>query len=145
MNRRRRKKLSARLVRAAMQGDPATATRLLRAGADPNHPGPDGTTPLYAASVQDEPAVVRALLAAGAHPDAESAAPGAEGTPLCAAACWGHTGVVRELLAHGADPGLREDAGTGRTPLEWALAGPYPETAELLRAPSVPPLNPDRQ
>ncbi|MFE2046836.1 ankyrin repeat domain-containing protein, partial [Streptomyces sp. NPDC059477] len=63
------------------------------------------------------------------------------GTPLCAAACWGHTDVVRELLAHGADPGLREERGSGRTPLEWALAGPYPETVALLSAalePSVP-------
>ncbi|MGW1544319.1 ankyrin repeat domain-containing protein [Streptomyces sp. NPDC002309] len=134
MNRRRRKKLTARLMSAAMSGEHSEVGALLRAGADPDTPGTDGTTPLYAASVQGATDAVRTLLRAGADPDAESAGVGAEGTPLCAAACWGHTGVVRELLAHGADPDLREDDGTGLTPLDWALRGPWPETAEALRA-----------
>lgn len=97
-------------------------------------PDAGGITPLYAASVHGAAASVRLLLAAGAPPDAESGGIGSEGTPLCAAACWGHTDAVRELLAHGADPTLREDAGTGLTPLDWALRGPHPETAALLRA-----------
>ncbi|MFJ3651151.1 ankyrin repeat domain-containing protein [Streptomyces murinus] len=86
------------------------------------------------ASVNGEAQIALLLLTAGARPDTESAGPGAEGTPLCAAACWGHTETVRALLAHGADPNLREDHGTGRTPLEWALLGPYPETADRLTA-----------
>lgn len=134
MKRRESKKLSAKLDRAARTGDTRTATALLRSGAD-------GTAALYTASVQDELAAVRVLLTAGADPDVENTGVGADGTPLCAAACWGHTDVVRELLAHGADPGLREERGNGRTPLEWALAGPYPETVALLSAalePSVP-------
>lgn len=135
MNRRRRKKLSRRLVSAARCGTVAEVAALLRAGADPNTADPYGTTPLYAASVHGATATVRALLRAGAAPDAESGR-GEEGTPLCAAAAWGHTGTVRALLGHGADPGLREDGGAGLSPLEWATkdAGPHPECAALLRA-----------
>ncbi|WP_416980247.1 ankyrin repeat domain-containing protein [Streptomyces sp. T028] len=134
MNRRRRKKLSNSLVGAVLSGEGERVDRLLRAGADPAAPDADGTTPLYTACVQGSAAVARRLLEAGAPPDAESAGLGAEGTPLCAAACWGHTETVRVLLAHGADPALREDRGTGWTPLQWAERGPYPETADLLRA-----------
>lgn len=76
--------------------------------------------------------IARLLLTAGAAPNIESSGVGAEGTPLCAAACWGHTETVRVLLAYGADPNLREDDGTGWSPLQWALHGPHPETVELL-------------
>ncbi|MFD9903713.1 ankyrin repeat domain-containing protein [Streptomyces sp. NPDC059063] len=75
---------------------------------------------------------VRAALRAGAIPDAESGGIGADGTPLCAAACWGYTETVRQLLAYGADPNLREDQGTGRSPLDWASQGRHVETVELL-------------
>ncbi|MFI2040419.1 ankyrin repeat domain-containing protein [Streptomyces bottropensis] len=133
MNIRRRKKLSRRLVWAAMIGDTAGVDTLLRAGAPAETADAEGTTPLYAASVHGAADTVRLLLAAGALPDTESGR-GTEGTPLCGAACWGHTETVRALLAHGAAPGLREDHGTGRTPLDWATAGPHPETAALLLA-----------
>lgn len=134
MNRRRRKKLTQGLVGAVLCDDAPRVDALLRTGADPAAADRDGTTPLYTACVNGSAALARRLLAAGAPPDAESAGPGAEGTPLCAAACWGHTETVRALLDHGADPNLREDHGTGRTPLEWALAGPHPSTAAVLRA-----------
>lgn len=133
MNRRRRKKLTKSLLQAVLCDEGARVGRLLKAGADPAAPDADGTTPLYTACVQGSAAVARTLLEAGAPPDAESAGLGAEGTPLCAAACWGHTETVRVLLAHGADPALREDRGTGWTPLQWAERGPHPETAALLR------------
>lgn len=125
MNRRRRKKLSRRLVLAAMIGDTARVAALLRAGAPAETTDAEGTTPLYAASVHGAAEAVGRLLAAGASPDTESGH-GAEGTPLCGAACWGHTEAVRELLAHGADPDLREDHGTGRSPLDWAAVSPTP-------------------
>jgi ankyrin repeat protein len=134
VNRRQQKKLTRRLVAAAMFGQRAQVDRLLRAGADPAVADADGTTPLYAAGVHGAADTARSLLEAGAPADAESAGLGAEGTPLCAAACWGHTETVRILLAHGADPNLREDHGTGLTPLEWASAGPHPETVDVLRA-----------
>jgi len=133
VNRRRQKKLTARLIRAARFEDGKSVDRLLEAGADPAAADAEGTTPLYAACVQGRADTARRLLEAGAPPDAESAGLGAEGTPLCAAACWGYVDTVRVLLAHGADPGLREDHGTGLTPLQWATAGPHPETIAVLR------------
>ena len=89
VNRRRRKKLQHRLVEAAGWGDVSQIAKLLRAGADPNLPGPGGSTPLYRASVQNMAANVRALVVAGADPNLESGT-GEEGLPLCGAACWGH-------------------------------------------------------
>jgi ankyrin repeat protein len=73
----------------------------------------------------------QASAQAGADPDRESGT-GDEGLPLCAAACWGHTAAVRELLAAGADPYAREDAGHGRTAVEWAAAGGHDHVVELL-------------
>jgi ankyrin repeat protein len=140
VNRRRRKKLQARLLEAAAWADAGDLARLLRAGADPDRPGPGGTLPLYRASVQDRPDNVAALLAAGADPNRESGLR-EEGLPLCAAACWGHEAAVLALLAGGADPRRREDAGTGRTAIEWAEAGGHATTLELLLAPRFPPPN----
>ncbi|WP_416967732.1 ankyrin repeat domain-containing protein [Streptomyces sp. 4F14] len=134
MNRRRQKKLTRRLMSAALSDSGTRTAALLKSGADPRARDADGTTPLYAASVHGNAEAVRHLLAAGAPPDEESAGLGAEGTPLCAAACWGHTDTVRALLDHGADPGLREDHGTGLTPLEWARAGSHTEAAAVLLA-----------
>jgi ankyrin repeat protein len=133
VNRRRQKKLTRRLVLAALLGDTATVACVLRTGVDPRLPNARGTLPLYAASVHGDAEAVRLLLRAGALPDAESGH-GSEGTPLCGAACWGHVDAVRELLAHGADPNLPEDRGTGWTPLRWARGGPHPQTEAVLVA-----------
>ncbi|MFI1104788.1 ankyrin repeat domain-containing protein [Streptomyces melanogenes] len=132
MNRRHQKKLSHRLFAAIAAGDAARVRAVLRSGADPERPDGEGARPLYEAAVNGKAEIVRLLLAAGAAPDTESSGIGAEGTPLCAAACWGHTETVRVLLTYGADPNLREDDGTGWSPLEWALRVPHPETVELL-------------
>lgn len=104
---------------AAGWGSGREVAELLRAGADPNLPNRDGTTPLYRASVQGVSGNVQLLLAAGADPNRESGT-GDEGLPLCAASAWAHQDAVRELLAGGADPELREDAGQGRSATEWA-------------------------
>ncbi|MGY0066870.1 ankyrin repeat domain-containing protein [Streptomyces sp. QTS137] len=140
MNRRKRKKLSGRLVEAAMFAEADTVRALVRAGADPGGANADGTVPLYAAAVRGATEIVACLLDAGALPNAESRDE-TDGTPLCAAAAWGHADVVRHLLAHGADPGLREDDGEGRSPLEWARNGHHTETAALLLAAGA--LSPD--
>ncbi|MBX9393031.1 ankyrin repeat domain-containing protein [Streptomyces sp. TRM72054] len=141
MKQRRQKKFSRHLLEAIVAADAARVKALLRAGANPEARDMDGTTPLYLAAVQGAAEVARLLMAAGASPDAESRGVGSEGTPLCAAACWGHTETVRELLAHGADPNLREDYGTGWSPLEWANNGPHPETAQLLVAAGANPVS----
>ncbi|MGC4808270.1 ankyrin repeat domain-containing protein [Micromonospora sp. DT233] len=133
MTRRRRKKLTKRLMDAVRHGDSAAVGAILRAGADPNHADRDGTTPLYQASVGGTAEIVRQFLTAGAAPDAESGH-GDEGTPLCAAAAWGHGDVVRALLDHGADPSRREDHGTGCSPLDWAARGAHSQAVELLMA-----------
>ncbi|WKX71373.1 ankyrin repeat domain-containing protein [Streptomyces sp. XD-27] len=138
MNRRRQKKLSKRLVLAVIRDDAAQVAAVLRAGAHPETPDPEGTTPLYQASVNGAAHLVRLLLAAGAPPDTESGH-GEQGTPLCGAACWGHTDAVRELIAYGADVNLREDHGTGHSPLDWAMSGPHPETAAVLLAAGAKP------
>ncbi|MFI9581530.1 ankyrin repeat domain-containing protein [Streptomyces sp. NPDC052236] len=139
MNQRQQKKLSRRLFEAILEGDTAVVKAVLRAGFNPQRANSEGTTPLYEASVNGEAEIARLLLAAGASPDTESSGIGAEGTPLCAAASWGHTETVRELLAHGADPNVREDHGTGRSPLDWANHGPHPETAAVLTTAGATP------
>lgn len=139
MNKRWQKKLSRHLFAAILAAEPARVQALLRGGAHPETASSDGTTPLYLASVQGETEIARLLMEAGAAPDRESRGVGSEGTPLCAAACWGHAETVRELLAHGADPNLREDHGTGWSPLDWATHGPHPETAAVLVAAGAHP------
>ncbi|MEU9237620.1 ankyrin repeat domain-containing protein [Streptomyces subrutilus] len=139
MKQRQQKQLSRHLFEAVLRGDARHTKALLRSGASPERRNSDGTTPLYLASVQGEAEIARLLLEAGASPDTESSGIGSEGTPLCAAACWGHTETVRQLLAHGADPNLREDHGTGNSPLGWANNGPHPGTAEILRAAGAQP------
>src|SRR5262245_26984267 len=54
------------LLDAAESGDRATALRLLSKGADPNVPGPDGTTAVMWAAANDDVELVRALVRAGA-------------------------------------------------------------------------------
>ncbi|WP_399892728.1 ankyrin repeat domain-containing protein [Streptomyces sp. BBFR51] len=138
MNRRKCKKLSRRLVDAALVGDLARVRDALRVGVPAETADAAGSTPLYVASVSGAAGIVRVLLSAGARPDTESGI-GSEGTPLCGAACWGHTEAVRVLLEYGADPNLREDHGTGWTPLDWAANGPHPETVDLLVAAGARP------
>ncbi|MFD9424647.1 MULTISPECIES: ankyrin repeat domain-containing protein [unclassified Streptomyces] len=139
MKQRQQKKLSRHLFEAVLTGDAMHTKALLRSGASPERRNSDGTTPLYLASVQGEAEIARLLMEAGASPDTESSGLGSEGTPLCAAACWGHTETIWQLLAHGADPNLREDHGTGKTPLDWANSGPHPDTAKILRAAGAQP------
>ncbi|MEU2077478.1 ankyrin repeat domain-containing protein [Streptomyces sp. NPDC013489] len=139
MKQRKQKKLSHHLFEAVLAGDAMRTKALLRSGASPERRNNDGTTPLYLASVQGEAEIARLLMEAGASPETESSGLGSEGTPLCAAACWGHTETIRQLLVHGADPHVREDHGTGRSPLDWANDGPHPDAAEILRAAGAQP------
>ena len=55
------------LLDAAERGDRTAALRLLAKGADPNQPGPDGTTAVMWAAANDDLELVRALVAAKAN------------------------------------------------------------------------------
>ena len=82
MNRRRQKKLTARLFEAVLRGDTTRVGALLRAGAAPERADREGTTPLYEAAVNGEAGIVRLLLAAGAPPDADKSRAGGCGVPM---------------------------------------------------------------
>lgn len=126
----------ADLVTAVTLGDVPAVRKLLAAGAHPDVPDEDGTTPLYRAAVQGCGELTRLLLAHGADPNLPGGAED-EGLPLCAAACWNHTDSVAALLAAGADPDQPEpphprEHGSGTPPLLWAVRNGHRETVDLL-------------
>ena len=108
---------------AALQaGDAAALGAALKAGADANAVGPDGTAPLLMASLSGNPELVAALLAAGADANAANESNGA--TALHAAAFLGHADVARLLLDKGADASaVTYDGQTAMQMLEldWAM------------------------
>ena len=55
------------LLDAAERGDRAAVTRLLTKGANPNTPGPDGTTAIMCAAANGDVELVRALIKGGAN------------------------------------------------------------------------------
>jgi ankyrin repeat protein len=157
----RRSPGEVRLIEAAEQGDRAAALRLLAKGANPNAPGPDGTTAIMWAAANDDLELVRALINAGADVKltnqfgtsalTESAIIGAarvidvlltagadpdtrnpEGeTPLMAVARSGHVDAARRLVAAGADVNAKERFG-GQSALMWAAAQSQAEMVKFL-------------
>jgi ankyrin repeat protein len=149
------------LLDAVERGDRATALSLLAKGADPNAPGPDGTTAIMWAAANDDIELVRALIKAGADVTSknqfgtsaitEAAIVGSapvvdallkagadpntknpEGeTPLMAVARSGKVGAAKLLLEARADVNAKEDFG-GQTALMWAAAQGQAEMVKLL-------------
>ena len=149
------------LLEVAERGDRAAALALLAKGANPNTPGPDGTTPVMWAAANGDAELVRALVKAGANVTAantfgttaitEAAIIGAapvldvllkagadpntrnpEGeTPLMAAARAGKLDAARLLLEAGADVNARESWG-GQSALMWAAAQSQAEMVKFL-------------
>jgi ankyrin repeat protein len=118
------------LLEAAERDDRAAALRLLAKGANPNAPGPDGTTAVMWAASNDDLALVRALIKAGANVTLKNQF----GTSaLTEAAIIGSPAVVDALLKAGADPNTKNPE--GETPLmAVARSGNVAAARRLLEA-----------
>jgi len=115
------------LLDAAESGDRATALRLLADRADPNAPGPDGTTAVMWAAHHDDLDLVQALIEAGANVTLTNQF----GTSaLTEAAIVGSAPVIDALLEAGADPNARNPE--GETPLMAVARGGNVEAARRL-------------
>jgi ankyrin repeat protein len=100
------------LLDASERGDRAAALRLLANGADPNTPGPDGTTAVMYAAANDDVELVRALIKAGANVTLKNQF----GTSaITEAAIIGSTPIIDALLKAGADANTKNPE--GETPL----------------------------
>ena len=118
------------LVAAAERGDRAAALRLLAKGANPNEPGPDGTTAVMWAAANDDLELVRALIAAKANVTLKNHF---GTTALTEAAIIGSEKVLDALLKAGADPNTRNPE--GETPLmAVARSGKVEAARRLLEA-----------
>lgn len=96
------------LLFAAQQGDTATATVLMAAGADVNDTDASGASALVVAAHSGHRAAAALLVARGADVNAA----GAGYAPLHAAVLRGDLALVQTLLARGASPNARLTAGT---------------------------------
>ena len=105
------------LIRAVGKG--ADQVRfLLECGANPNHPGADGDTPLIACASHGSAEAVKALIAGSASVNAH----GQDGnTALHRAIASEEIEIAQVLLANGADVDARNN--TGETPLMLAESG----------------------
>jgi ankyrin repeat protein len=151
------------LLDAVERGDRAAVARLLAKGANPNTPGPDGTTAIMWAAANNDLELVRALIKGGANVKlanqfgtsalTEAAIIGAapiidallkagadpntknpEGeTALMAVARSGKVDAAKRLLEAGADINAKENFG-GQTALMWAAAQGQAEMVKLLAA-----------
>ena len=96
------------LLDAAERGDRAAVARLLTKGANPNTPGPDGTTAIMYAAANDDLELVRALIKAGANVKLANQF----GTSaLTEAAIIGSAPIIDALLKAGADPNTKNPEG----------------------------------
>jgi ankyrin repeat protein len=115
------------LVDAAERGDRAAALRLLAKGANPNTPGPDGTTAIMWAASNDDLELTRALIKARANVNLKNEF----GTSaLAEAATIGSAPVIDALLKAGADPNTRNPE--GETPLMASARSGHVEAARRL-------------
>jgi ankyrin repeat protein len=112
---------------AAMLGDVAAVSNLLKEGANVNAMQSDGATALHWAAYHGDVALVQQLLEAGANP---SAANRNGSTPMWLAAERGDTPVLEVLLEGGANP--NELLPLGRRPLMLAARSGVVEAVQVL-------------
>src|SRR5688500_3344954 len=96
------------LLGVAERGARAAALALLAKGANPNTPGPDGTTPVMWAAANGDAELVRALVKSGANVKATNQL---GTTAITEAAIIGAAPVLDVLLKAGADPNTRNPEG----------------------------------
>ena len=103
---------------------------LLKAGANPNKPDADGSTPLHFAAEHKAAEAVKVLLAAGGKVNAQNK----KGeTPLfCAVEEGAGLDIVKILLAAGADPNIAAAKRDNSTPLIEAVREGQPEVLDAL-------------
>ena len=115
------------LIEIVERGDRAAALAMLAKGANPNTPGPDGTTALMWAAANDDVELVRALVKAGADVKAKNHF----GTSaITEAAILGSAPIIDVLLKAGADANFTNPE--GETPLMAAARSGKVEAARLL-------------
>lgn len=131
-----------------LPGDVAhVASRLLKAGANPNVPPPPSQDKTYLGHILEcagagySQPMLQAFLVAGADPDMPLHV--VEGPrPLHFAASRALAGPAALLAAHGANPFERDEQ--GKTAIDHLLGLPDFQKALLLGAIFPPPLSPDR-
>ena len=122
---------------AAVNGNPALAEILVRAGANLEGRTRNGAyRPLHLASRAGHHPVARVLLEAGSEVDAPTATGGASALHLAAAA--GSVETIEALLEHGAVLDARDRA-WGQTPLVYATARNRIEAMKILLARGADP------
>jgi ankyrin repeat protein len=107
------------LALAAINGDPAIVSHLLKAGANPNAALPDGETVLMTAARTGRADVIDALVKAGADVQARESAKGQ--TALMWAAADNNADAIKALVAAGAK--LDDRSKGGFTPYLFAVRG----------------------
>ena len=115
------------LLDAAERGDRAAVTRMLSKGADPNTPGPDGTTAVMYAAANGDADLVRTLIKAGANVKLKNQL---GTTAITEAAIIGSAPVIDALLKAGADPNTKNPE--GETPLMAVARSGNVDAARLL-------------
>ena len=118
------------VLAAAEKGDRTAVLALLAKGANPNTPGPDGTTAVMWAAANDDLELVRALINAKANVGLKNQF---GTTAITEAAIIGSEKVIDALLKAGADPNTRNPE--GETPLmAVARSGKVEAARRLLEA-----------
>jgi len=118
------------LIGALLHNDTAEATRLLRAGADPNEGQFYEMSPVLLAILRQDLELVRLLTEKGADLNVTDRS-GSTALMWAAFSEAGDAALVEELLARGADPAATNKA--GETALDWALRRGETAAAVALR------------